>query len=96
MFVARPTGNKFYNRHYSTIVEYEYRGRTYEVEYANDMSYGVTPPRIQHQNAQALIDEEIEEENKPKKETRYEDTADYGFKLFWDYVEGEDDYVEEN
>ena len=74
---------------YSDIVQYEYRGRKYEVEYAKDWSYGNGGnPARQHREAQERIDREIEEENKPKKEARYEDTAQYGFDLFWKYVEG--------
>lgn len=79
---------------YSNIVTYEYRGMQYEVEYANDWTYCVTPARIQHESAQAEIDKRIEEANKPKKEHRYEDTAEYAFNLFWDYVEGNDSAFE--
>ena len=84
--MAHPTGLKIYGK-YSTIVEYEYRGKKYEVEYANDWTYGNGGnPSAQHREAQERIDREIEEESKPKKETRYEDTAEYGFNLFWEYV----------
>lgn len=86
---AKATGFKIYGK-YSTIVEYEYRGKRYEVEYANDMSYCCTSPKTQHEIEQAKIDEEIEREKQPKKPHRYEDTAEYGFNLFWNYVtEGE-------
>ena len=84
---ARKTGFTYRNRGYSTIVEYEYRGRKYEVEYSNCCNYCCTPAWVQHRNSQAEIDREIEEESKPKKPYRYEDTAQYGFDLFWDYVE---------
>lgn len=85
MVKARPTGFKTYNGRYSTFVEYEYRGMTYEVEYANDMSYWVTSPKVQHENAQAEIDKALDS---PKSETppKYEDTAEYGLDLFWEYV----------
>lgn len=87
MAKARQTGIKYYNGRYSTFVEYEYRGKKYEVEYANDWSYGNGDnPVKKHREEQARIDREIEEASKPKKPTRYEDTAEYGFKLFWDYV----------
>ena len=72
---------------YANEVEYEYRGKHYFVEYANDWTYCVTPPRIQHEDAQERIDKEIAmEESDAKREHRYEDTAEYGFNVFWDYV----------
>ncbi len=53
----------FYEK-YSNIVVYEYRGYKYEVEYAKDMSYCVTSPKVQHENKQAEIDRMIEKKNK--------------------------------
>ena len=85
---AKATGNRTYNRHYSTFVEYEYRGHTYEVEYANDWSYCVTPAWVQHKEAQEYIDMMIDKKDEPK-EVRYEDTAEYGFEVFWNIIKGE-------
>ena len=91
-YKAKATGFKTYNRQYSTNVEYEYRGHTYEVEYANDWSYCVTPAKVQHEEAQEYIDNLIDNPKKDEpKEVRYEDTAEYGFKKFWEYVEDEED-----
>lgn len=84
---AKATGNKTYNRQYSTFVEYEYRGHTYVVEYANDWTYCVISPKAQHESAQATIDKIIEHKNQQKDEVKYEDTGDYGFEVFWEYVE---------
>lgn len=73
---------------YSNTVIYEYRGKKYEVEYNKSWIYGNGDnPKQQHIDAQAKIDEEIarEEANKNKIH-KYEDTAEYGFKLFWEYV----------
>ena len=50
---------------YSDEVEYEYRGKTYCVEYSKCWTYCVTPAWVQHRDAQARIDEEIERESKP-------------------------------
>lgn len=87
---AKPTGFKYYNRQYGTFVEYEYRGKKYEVEYSNCWNYGNGGnPAAQHREAQERIDREIEEANKPKKPVRYEGTAEYGFELFWESVTGE-------
>ncbi len=65
---ATATGVKYYNRHISTFVEYEYRGKTYEVEYANDGSYCCPPAWLQHKDAQEKIDGQIEKE---EAEARY-------------------------
>jgi hypothetical protein len=73
---------------YSNTVVYEYRGKKYEVEYNNSWIYGNgNNPKQQHIDAQAKIDEEIarEEANKNKIH-KYEDSADYGFEVFWEYV----------
>ena len=86
---AKPTGVKYYNDQYSTFVEYEYRGYKYEVEYANDLSYCVTLPKVQHETSQEAIDKMIEFKEMPKKEVKYEDTGDYGFDVFWRYVNGD-------
>ena len=77
--------------------DFEYRGHTYTV-YEN-RSKGNIPIAWQHRNAQASIDAEIEREEKRKEyeethEHRYEDTAEYGFNLFWKYVNGEIDEEE--
>lgn len=52
-----------YGKH-SNVVTYEYRGMQYDVEYATDWNYCVTPANVQHQDAQARIDKMIERENK--------------------------------
>lgn len=72
----------------SNTVTYEYRGKTYDVEYANDWTYCVSSPRTQHELGQHKIDEEIEREKaESEKPHRYEDTAEYGFNLLWDWFE---------
>lgn len=45
---------------YSDIVTYEYRGKQYDVEYAKDWSYYVTPAYVQHRNAREKIDAELD------------------------------------
>ena len=65
-------------------LEYEYRGHRYEV--TENRRKGNTPLSWQHENEQGRIDELIEMESKPKKPFRYEDTAEYGFELFWQSV----------
>lgn len=49
----------FYDKYFTTIV-YEYRGCTYEVEYANGHSVCCTPAWIQHRDKQAEIDDMID------------------------------------
>lgn len=46
---------------YFTHIEYEYRGRKYEVSYANGNQVCCTPPWIQHKDAQAKIDRALDE-----------------------------------
>ena len=65
-------------------LEYEYRGHRYEV--TENRCKGNIPLSWQHANEQGRIDELIEMESKPKKPYRYEDTAEYGFELFWQSV----------
>lgn len=60
MTKAKATGIRYHGQ-YSDIVEYEYRGKKYEVEYGT-MYYCITAPYIQHRDAQEKIDREIEKE----------------------------------
>lgn len=79
---------KYYGRGYErdfVFMDYEYRGHTYTV-YEN-RAKGNEPLSWQHKRAQADIDALIELEDRPKKPYKYEDTAEYGFNLFWEYVE---------
>ena len=69
-----------------TILWYEYRGRDYTV---NTALY--TPTAVQHRMAQESIDAAIEREMKDAEyqathPQRYEDTAEYGFEMFWKMV----------
>ena len=63
---------------------YEYRGHEYMI---TDEHNGCSETMCQkHKHEQDRIDALILEENKPERETTYEDTAEYGFDLFWQYV----------
>lgn len=62
------------------LLWYEYRGRDYCVQYNTEESF-----TYQHKKEQERIDLAIETLNKP---LTTED-AMIGFKLFWDYIEGE-------
>ena len=77
-----------YNK-WGTILWFEYRGRKYTV---NTALY--TSTAVQHRMAQESIDLAIEHEEKQKDyeathPARYEDTAEYGFNRFWDFINGE-------
>ena len=65
-------------------LEYEYRGHRYEV--IENRNKGNIPLSWQHENEKGRIDTLIEMESKAKKPYRYEDTAEYGFELFWQSV----------
>ena len=82
---AKKTGFVIYGK-YSNLVEYEYRGEKYEVEYSNCWNYYCISPKIQHKDAQAKIDKKLD--NVKEREYNEEDSAQYGFDLFWNYVEG--------
>lgn len=69
----------------TTVMTYEYRGCEYEVE-DNPWLRWSQPLRQQHQDAQREIDEALDNP-KPKKEHKYEDSAEYGFNKIWDYWE---------
>lgn len=72
-----------YGKH-STVIEYEYRGKRYDVEYANNWTYCVTPARIQHEDAQAKIDREIEAEANRKQDSKECDLDEIWGILGWD------------
>lgn len=69
---------------YSTHLFYEYRGHEYMITDHNN-GYSETLA-TQHKYEQARIDRLIEAENSPQKESRYEDTAEYGLNLFFKYI----------
>lgn len=70
---------------------YSYRGHEYTA-YEN-LAQGNEPLAWQHRNEQSQIDQLIEQEEKEKnaqpKPSRYEDTAQYAFDQFLNYVNGE-------
>lgn len=69
---------------YAVHLFYEYRGREYMV---TDEHNGYSEPMwVKHRKEQERIDREIEDEKKPQREAKPEDTAEYGFNLFWNYV----------
>ena len=69
---------------HATVIEYEYRGKRYDVEYANNWTYCATPARIQHENAQAKIDREIEAEANRKQDGKEFDLDEIWGILGWD------------
>ena len=71
---------------------YRYRGHEYTV-YEN-RAKGNEPLSWQHKSEQARIDRLVEDwESKPKKPYRYEDSAQYGFNKFSEFLETGDDSV---
>lgn len=68
---------------YAVHLFYKYRGREYMV---TDEHNGYSEPMwVKHKNEQERIDRIIEEESRPASEVKYEDTAEYGFNLFWEW-----------
>lgn len=77
---------KFLYKH-NGVLWYEYRGHDYIV---NPQLW--TSTAAQHRMEQSKIDAEIEKEEMiakrdAEKEHRYEDTAEYGFEVFWNSVQ---------
>lgn len=79
-----------YDAHMVYLV-YSYRGHEYTV-YEN-LAQGNEPLSWRHRNEQSQIDQLIEqkeqEKNAQPKPCRYEDTAQYAFDQFLNYVNGE-------
>lgn len=71
-----------------TCLFYEYKGHEYMVVKHNN-GYMDKTLRQQHEEAQKEIDELIEHENDPIPEWKYEGSAEEGFDLFWELVEGD-------
>ena len=69
---------------YAVHLFYEYRGHEYMV---TDEHNGYSEPLwVKHKNEQDRIDREIEEAKAEPQEYKYENTAEYGFNLFWEMV----------
>ena len=72
-----------YGKHSNTVT-YEYRGKQYDVEYANDYTYCVTPANVQHKDAQERIDKIIEQESKSELQAEEFNIDDVFEILGWD------------
>ena len=72
-----------YGKHSNTVT-YEYRGKQYDDEYANDYTYCVTPAKVQHKDAQESIDRIIEQESKPEPQAEEFNIDDVYEILGWD------------
>ena len=72
---------------YAVHLFYKYRGHEYMITDEHN-GYSETLA-TKHEREQAKIDKLIEDQNGPDKPFRYEDTAEYGFDLFWDYINQE-------
>ena len=84
-YTAKKIGT-IYEENYN-MVEYEYRGHTYEVMFPKNWTLCVSSPKIQHEDAQKKIDDEIARDEAQKERTiKYEDTADYALDKFFEYV----------
>ena len=79
----KPQKIETYRDKYFTTIIYLYRGSKYEVVYPNGFNVCCTPAYIQHRDAQAEIDEII---NNPKKPLKCE-PAEKGLEAFFKYFE---------
>lgn len=81
---------KYYGRGYDrdfVYLVYEYMGHEYTV--SENRAKGNEPLAWQHRQEQDLIDRLIEEQSRPKKPYRYEDSWQAGVDAFYDAL-GED------
>lgn len=86
-YKARFTGKVRDKNGYAVHLLYEYRGHEYMV---TDEHNGYSEPMwVKHNREQERIDRAIENAKKPEQPVKYEDTAEYGFNLLWDYITAE-------
>lgn len=85
-YEAQYIGKTYDRNGYDVHLFYQYRGYEYMItKYKCETNETL---RVQHQQKQDRIDRIIEEEMKPQKPYRYEDTADYAMEQFMKMVEG--------
>lgn len=85
-YEAQYIGKTYDRNGYDVHLFYRYRGHEYMI--TKHKFNTVETLRSQHQQEQKRIDRIIEEETKPQKPYRYEDTADYAMEQFMKMVEG--------
>lgn len=90
IFIKAIYNNNPFDRHAweHTDLLYEYKGYKYIVTKHNNGYSGDTLWE-QHKKEQARIDALIEHKNDPIIEWKYEGSAQEGFDIFWEYVEGD-------
>ena len=71
-----------------TYLAYRYRGEVYVVEKCNNGCFGAEPLASQHARAQAEIDAKLDLPTPEPVEWKYEGSAQQGFDLFMEQVEG--------
>lgn len=83
---AKYTGKCRDKNGYAVHLFYEYRGHEYMI---TDEHNGYSEPMwVKHKYEQDRIDRLIEDDAKRKQEApvKYEETCEYGFEVFWNYV----------
>ena len=82
---AKYNGMTYDRNGYNMHLFYTYRGHEYMItKYRHETNETL---KAQHQWEQHRIDKIVEEEMKPQKPYRYEDTVDYAMKKFFEMVE---------
>lgn len=85
MAKAEYIGRAFDRNGYAVHLFYRYRGHEYMVTDEHN-GYSV-PMAAKHKWEQDRIDKEIADAEKPKREPKYEETAQAGFDAFMEYCE---------
>lgn len=85
---SRPFEKRYYNQHWS------YRGKTYIVEVPTGWEHssdydrnGYMSQTAQHRREQEAIDAELDNPKEEPRQPKYEETAQAGFDLFWNFVD---------
>lgn len=73
---------------YGKTAFYEYRGHEYMIHFCNNGCMDDMNVKNEHKHQQAMIDAMIDNHNlkEETKEQKYEDSAQAGFDMFWEYV----------
>lgn len=84
-YEAEYVGMAYDRNGYDLHLFYTYRGHEYVItKYRHETNETL---KTQHQREQQRIDKIVDEEMKPQKPYKYEDTVDYAMKKFFEMVE---------
>lgn len=91
MYKAECVGETVANEYGKKVLykSFRYRGYEYMVRYAGWSAASDDEPYMQHKREQQRIDQIIDWQKKPTKQTKQEETVEYAMNMFMDYVNGD-------